>query len=365
MIITNVKLVNFRNYENAEIELSKNINLFFGKNGSGKTNILESIYVSSITKSYRTNKDIEVIKFNKDFTNIFVDYVDKRNNKKKTQIYISNINKKVVKEDEIAVKKLSNYIGNYNIVVFSPESLDIIKGSPKNRRKFIDILLSQLSKQYLIKLQEYNKLLLLKNATLRLEKSKIDINYLDVIDEKLTEYIKYIVNERKLIINKIQKYAEIIQKELTNDLEEIKIKYQTDFLDLNKEEILKLLKKQREQDIFKKSSSKGIQRDDILIYINDLEVNIYGSQGQNRTALLTLKLSELEIIKEEKEENPILLLDDVLSELDKSRIQYLLKYITNYQTVITTTEKEGLEELENVTFFKVSKGKVEKIKKEW
>ena len=361
MYITNLKLVNFRNYKNLELELDKNINVFFGNNAAGKTNILESIYMSAITKSYRTGKESEVINFNESYTNIFVDYVDKLDRKSKIQLYIDQDSKKKIKEDDIDIKKASEIIGKYNIVIFSPESLDIIKGSPKNRRKFIDMLLSQLSKNYLVKLQEYNKILTIKNSLLKEESSKIDNNYLDILDEKIAEYIKYICEERKNLIEKINIYAKKIQSDLTNGKETIEIKYISDFINLDIQEIYNILKKNRFIDMLKKTSNKGIQRDDIEVYINDLEVKTYGSQGQNRTALLTLKLSELEILKDEKEEVPILLLDDVLSELDNNRIEYLLDYIKNYQTIITTTEIDTLKHLCNISFYKVLGGKVEKI----
>ena len=361
MYITDLKLTNFRNYKELELKLNKNVNVFFGNNAAGKTNILEAIYMSAITKSYRTGKENEVINFGESYTNIFVDYVDKLDRKNKIHIYIDQDSKKRIKEDGIDIKRISDFIGKYNIVVFSPESLDIIKGSPKNRRKFIDILLSQISKNYLMKLQEYNKTLSIKNSLLKSEDSKIDNNYLDILDEKIAEYISYIVKEREKLINKLNIYAKKIQKDLTNGIETIEIKYISDFLDLDIQGIYNLLKKSRFQDMLKKSSSRGIQKDDIEVYINDLEVKTYGSQGQNRTALLTLKLSELEILKDEKEEIPILLLDDVLSELDNNRIEYLLKYIEDYQTIITTTEIDTLKHLSNISFYKVLNGAVEKI----
>ena len=360
MYITNLKLVNFRNYNKLDIKLSKKLNVFFGNNAAGKTNILEAIYLSAITKSYRTTKESELINFGENYTNIFVEYVDKLDRKSKVHIYIDKDSKKKIKEDDIDIKRISDFIGKYNVVVFSPESLDIVKGSPRNRRKFIDILLSQISKNYLLKLQEYSKILSIKNSLLKSEGNKIDNNYLDIIDEKIAEYIKYIVNERNKIVNKINIYAKKIQNDLTNGLENISIKYISDFIDLDVKEIYNILKKNRYQDILKKSSTKGIQRDDIEVYVNELEVKTYGSQGQNRTALLTLKLSELEILKDEKEEIPILLLDDVLSELDNSRIEYLLEYIKNYQTVITTTEIDNLKHLRNISFYKVLNSSVEK-----
>ena len=359
MYITNLELVNFRNYKNLKLNIDKGVNVFFGNNAAGKTNILEAIYMTAITKSYRTIKENEVVNFNESYSNIFVDYVDKISRISKVQIYIDQDSKKKIKEDDVDVKRASEFIGKYNVVIFSPESLDIIKGSPKNRRKFIDVLLSQLSKKYLLKLQEYNKILSIKNTVLK--NNNIDNDYLDILDEKLSQYIEYIVKERVMLIKKINEYAKRIHSNLTNNLENIEIKYISEFLELDVQSIYNILKRNRNYDTIKKSSSKGIQRDDIEVYVNDLEVKTYGSQGQNRTALLTLKLSELEILKDEKEDTPILLLDDVLSELDNNRIEYLLEYIKGYQTIITTTEIDTLKHLCNISFYKVLGGKVEKI----
>jgi len=361
MYITNLQLVNFRNYNNLELYIDKGVNVFFGNNAVGKTNILEAIYMTAITKSYRTTKENEVVNFNESYSNIFVNYVDKLERNSKVQIYIDQDSKKKIKEDDIDVKRASDFIGKYNVVIFSPESLDIIKGSPKNRRKFIDVLLSQLSKMYLVKLQEYNKVLSIKNTLLKNESGNIDNDYLDILDEKLSGYIEYIVQERTNLVNKINEYAKKIHKNLTNNLENIEIKYISEFLDLDIQSIYNILKRNRNYDTIKKSSSKGVQRDDIEVYVNDLEVKTYGSQGQNRTSLLTLKLSELEILRDEKEDTPILLLDDVLSELDNNRIEYLLEYIKGYQTIITTTEIDTLKHLCNISFYKVLGGKVEKI----
>lgn len=358
MYIKKIVLNNFRNYEKLELDLKKYINVFFGNNAVGKTNILESIYFSAITKSYRTIKDTEIIKFNKSYTNFSVEYMDKNSNKNNINIYIDDKIKKI-KENGVEIKKLSEHIGKYNIIIFSPESMDIVKGSPKNRRRFMDILISQLSKAYLIKLQEYNKILILKNNLIRSE--NIDFNYLDILDEKLSEHIKCIVEYRKKIIEKLNDKALKIHSDITSNKEIIDIKYITDFFQMNEVQIFEVLKRNREYDILRKSSTKGIQRDNFEIYINNLEVSTYGSQGQNRTALLTLKLSEFEILKEEKEDEPILLLDDVLSELDNNRISYLFNYIKNYQTIITTTEMDNLINISNISFFKVENGRVEKL----
>ena len=184
MYLKKIKLTNFRTYENLELEFENNINVFVGDNALGKTNILESIYLSSITKSYRTIKDIECISFNKDFFRIINEYIDSKSRKIEVEIYLDNETKKQIKENIIKINKYSDFIGRIPIVLFSPDNMNIIKGSPKERRKFLDILIGQVSKKYIIYLQEYNKLINLKNNLLK--KDNIDINYLDVLDEKMS-----------------------------------------------------------------------------------------------------------------------------------------------------------------------------------
>lgn len=356
MYLKKLELNNFRNYENQTINFLNGINLFVGDNAQGKTNIIESIYLSAFGKSYRTSKDIEVINFNNDFSRIEL-YYNKKNIDKKIEVYIDNLNKKIIKQDDIKIKKLADYIGEIPVVIFSPDSLDIVKGSPSKRRSFIDMICSQISKSYLICLQEYNKCLKLKNAMLK--KDVIDKEYILVLHEKMSEYIFKIVKYRNIIIEKILERAKIIEENLTNNKEKINLIYNTDFLELDKIKIKKILDDHLYIDILRKSSVKGIQRDDIIIYINDLEVEKYGSQGQNRTALLSLKLANFEVLKEIKDEEPILLLDDIMSELDENRINFLLKYIENYQSIITTTDSKFVKGVDNINILKVLNGRLE------
>ena len=240
--------------------------------------------------------------------------------------------------------------------------MDIVKGSPKNRRRFLDILISQLSKSYVISLQEYNKLLTLKNNLLKQDKAFVDITYLDILDEKIAEKIEIIVSARNKYVDRVENFATKIQKSLSKDEEILKLKYTSEFLDKNKEEIKKILLNSRENDFFRKTSNKGIGHDDILVLVNNKPVAIYGSQGQNRTALLSMKLAEFEILKEEKENIPIILLDDVFSELDRQRINFLIDYVAKYQVFITTTEVDSIDNIENKEIFKIKNGTVEKTK---
>lgn len=356
MNIKKVKLSNFRNYESTELELSPNINIVYGDNAQGKTNLLEAIYIASIGKSYRADKENEVVKFKETFARINLEY--EKNEKLKTiDFYIDNNNKKQIKHGETVVRS-SDHIGEINVVIFSPDSMNIIKGAPSKRRKFLDILICQISKTYLYNLQQYNKIIKLKNAVLKNDSDKIDTTYLDILDEKLSEFAYLIVSDRTKMIDCIKEKAKKIHENLTCKKENFDIEYISDYKNLKKEDILDSLKKHRKQDIMRKMSTKGPQKDDFEVYIDDKKVDVYGSQGQKRTSLLTLKLSEFEVLMDKKEERPILLLDDVLSELDNSRIIYLLEYIQNYQTIITTTEIDIIKKIKNANLFNVTKGKI-------
>lgn len=362
MYIKKLKLEKYRTYENLEIKLEKNLNIFYGENAIGKTNILEAIYFSCITKSYRTIKDIECINFNNEYMKIYSTF---ENNEREDNvcIYLDKENNKKITSNDILINKYSTYIGKFPVVIFSPESLNIIKGSPKERRKFLDILISQISKSYFISLQEYKKTLKIKNVLLKNNPSEIDYTYLDILDESLSKNISKIVYKRKNFVKKINYFSKKIQQEISNNKEEIEIKYITDFYENNDEENLKILKNSRDNDIVRKTSNKGIGHDDLNILVNKKDVTLYGSQGQIRSAALSLKLAEVDIIKEIKEEDAIILLDDVLSELDKIRINNLLSILKKNQVIITTTEIEDLIDIKNkknINIMKVNYGNVEK-----
>ena len=356
MYINKIELENFRNYQKQEINLINGINLFVGDNANGKTNIIESVYACAFGKSYRTTKDNELIKLNENYTKVDLEY-NRNNINSKIEFFIDQNNRKSIKKDDVKIVKISEHVGELLIVTFSPDSLDIIKGAPAKRRSFLDMICSQISKSYLINLQEYMKCLKIKNNILKSE--NIDKNYISVLHEKMSEYIFNIVRYRNNLINKLLEKAEIIHKKLTDEKEQIKLKYETDFINFSKKEIKEILDKYLSIEIIRKSSLKGIQRDDMLIYINNLEVSKYGSQGQNRTAMLTLKLADFEILREEKDETPILLLDDIMSELDQNRINFLLDYIKNYQSIITTTDSNFVKNKENIKISKVLNGRLE------
>ena len=353
MYIEEIKLNNFRNYENQEIKLKDGINLFYGKNAQGKTNIIESIFLCSMGKSFRARRDKELINFEKKDLSIEIKYLKKdREGKIK---YIIGENKNIF-INNVQIKKMSEILGNINIVLFSPEDINIIKDGPANRRKFLNMMISQLRPNYIYTYNLYLKTLEQRNNYLKnitLENKNDDL--LDIYDEKLAEYGIIINNYRDEFINKIKEKIEIIHKKVTKNKEEIKLKYISDCFD--KEKFIKELKQNRCQDILKGHTSLGIQRDDIYFYINSKKIDIYGSQGQQRTSILSLKLAELEIIKDEIGESPILLLDDFMSELDSERRLNLLKNIENTQIIITCTEDIDVENIK-INKYKIEEGKV-------
>ena len=356
MYIKNIKLKNFRNYEEQEIELSKNINVFFGQNAQGKTNIVEAIFLCSLGKSFRTNKEKEVIRFNEKNTNIEVDY-QKKDREGKINFNIGE--KKEVFINDVKTQKMSEILGNINIVLFSPEDINILKDGPSRRRKFLNILISQIRPKYVYNYNMYLNVLEQRNNYLKkIEENNFDENLLDIYDEKLAEYGLIINKYRNEYIKKIKEKINNIHKNITEEKEEIKIKYISDCED--KETFFKKLKENRKNDIERGYTSCGIQRDDIYFFINGKKVDVYGSQGQQRTAILSLKLCELEIIREEIDEKPILLLDDFMSELDEKRKNNLLKNMKDMQIIITCTEKIKYDELK-MKEFKVEEGKVFEI----
>ena len=357
MWIKKIKINNFRNYKNQEINLKENINLFYGENAQGKTNIIEAIFLSSMGKSFRAKKDKEMILLGEDKSNIEIEY---KKSDRDGKIKIELGNKKVVYVNGIKLKKLSELLGNINVVVFTPDDINILKGGPQNRRRFLDIMISQLRPNYMYNLNLYLKTLEQRNNYLRqIREENKDEKMLDIWDEKLSEYAINIYKYRKEFIEKIKEKIKLTHSEITNNKEDIEIEYLSECI--SREKYLELLKQRRKLDIIKGYTTKGIHRDDFMIYINKKELDIYGSQGQHRTAILSLKLSELNIVKEEIGESPILLLDDFMSELDSNRRKNFLEKIENVQVIITCTEKIDIEN-KKILVYNVKSGKVEEEK---
>ncbi len=353
MYIKKISLHNFRNYNEQEIELNKNINIFYGDNAQGKTNIIESIYLCSIGKSFRTNKENELIKFNENMAEIYIEY-EKIDREGKIKFEISD--KKNIYINSIKIKKLSELLGNINIVIFHPDDINILKEGPNRRRRFLDIMISQLRPNYVYNLNMYLKTLEQRNNYLKqikLENKPEEM--LEIWDEKLAEYGEKIYNYRNEFIEKIKNKINDIHDGITEGKEKLKLEYISNCKDKN--EYLKTLRNNRKLDIIKGFTTKGVHRDDFMIYINNEQINIYGSQGQNRTVILSLKMSELQVIYDEIGEYPILLLDDFMSELDEKRRKNFLKNIKNTQIIITCTDKIELEEI-NKSIYEVKSGKI-------
>ncbi len=346
MFIKNIKVENFRNYENQLIEFNKNINIIYGNNAQGKTNILEAIFFSAFGKSFRTSKEKQVIMKEKDFFKIHTEF-QKKDREGNVDIFLGD--DKSISVNGVKLNKLSELLGNINIVIFSPEDINLLKDESAVRRKFLDMMISQLRKNYIYNLNNYKKNLEQKNNYLK--SRNISDDMLDVYDEKLAEYSENVYQYRNEFIEKIKEKIKEIHSNITD--EDISIVYKTDCE--SKEKCLEKLKKNREKDKYRGFSSVGCHRDDFKILINGDEVDIYGSQGQNRTAILSLKMAELEVINDEIGEYPILLLDDFMSELDQERITNFLKSINNIQVIITCTEKIDLENSSN---FYVNNGEI-------
>ena len=346
MWIEELKINNFRNYEEQKINLNKNINIFYGENAQGKTNIIEAIFLSSIGKSFRTNKEKELIKFNQESCNIKLKYLK---SDRDGEIEINIGNKKNIFINGIKIDKLSKLLGNINVVIFTPDDINILKGGPQNRRKFLDIMISQLRPNYMHILTLYLKTLEQRNNYLKqIKLENKDESLLDIWDEKLVDYGMKIYEYRTEFIEKIQNKIKKIHKEITQDKEDIEIKYFSDAT--TRQNFINELKSRRKLDIIKGFTTKGVHRDDFVVYINGKEVEIYGSQGQHRTAILSLKLSELQVIYDEIGEYPILLLDDFMSELDDKRRKNFLNNIKDIQVIITCTEKITLENLKYFSY---------------
>ena len=355
MIITEVYLENFRNYSKQKIDLNKNINVFYGKNAQGKTNILEALYFCALGRSFRTYKENELINFNNNASKIVVKY-EKNNRDNEIEITLNKKEKKCIKLNGIKVNKNSELVGNINLVIFSPDDMIILKQGPLQRRKFLDILISQLRPKYLHELNGYNKVLEQRNAVLKSKK----VDSIEIWDEQLAEFEEKIFTYRKEYVEKLQKNLEIVHPRITNNLEKIKIEYKTNFE--NKEQFLKLLKDRLSLDLLRGYTCEGAHREDFSMFINEEALNIYGSQGQHKTAILSLKMAELNIVREEVGENPILLLDDITSELDVDRITSIFENIKDYQVFITCTDLNSILKYDcltkNIKLYNIDRGTV-------
>ena len=359
MIVESVELKDYRNYEFLDMNFNEHVNIIYGDNAQGKTNILESIYMCSTSKSHRGSKDREIIRFGEDESHIKLNVL-KHGTKYRIDMHLKKNKTKGIAVNGIPIKKAVELFGIINIVFFSPEDLNIIKNGPSERRRFMDMELSQLDKIYLSNLVNYNKVLNQRNKLLKdiaFSPSEQLMQTLDIWDMQLVKYGSLIIKGRKSFIEKINTIISDIHSRLTGGIENIKVCYVPD-VDVNdfEEEV----RNSRQKDIKYKVTGKGPHKDDLIFLINDNDVRKYGSQGQQRTAALSLKLSEIELVKLVIKDTPVLLLDDVLSELDSNRQNFLINSIGDIQTIVTCT---GLEEFINNRMninkiFKVTDGHV-------
>ena len=352
MKLTNLQLQNFRNYESVQLEFTDGVHVFIGENAQGKTNLMESIYALAMTKSHRTTNDKELIGWNKEFATI-KGTVEKTATKTNLELQFSKKGK-IAKVNYLEQKRLSSYLGNLNVILFAPENLTLVKGSPQNRRKFVDMELGQMSSLYLYDLVEYNRVLKQRNTYLKqlaIKKKQPD-EYLDVLSEMLSELASKIVFHRLDFMKQLEALAIPIHDQLSLGREKFSVSYQAtipleDGLTPSqmKEIYIEQFKKNQTREADQATTLIGPHRDDLIFYLNEVPVQTYGSQGQQRSTVLSLKLAEIELMKLSTGEYPLLLLDDVLSELDDDRQTHLIKAIENkVQTFITTTSLDGIKQ---------------------
>lgn len=370
MILKSISIQNFRNYESEQITLDPGVNILYGKNAQGKTNLLESIYVLGVTKSHRSFIDNNLIKNDCSFARI-QGIVNTNNIDTKYEIKLENKNKQLLKNlsiDNDEVKKVSDYISNINIIIFYPEDLEIIKSSPMTRRKFINSEISQIYNSYYRVLFEYNYLMKNRNEFLKKmnKDNMVDKIYYDKITDHLINKAVFIYKARIKFIDKLNLYCRKIYKKIANQ-DGLKIIYKSNiaFSDFDEETIKTKLKEEYQKNLKKEmifgTTLIGPHRDDIEFHLNDINLKEYGSQGQQRIAIIATKLAEIEIVKIQCKTNPILLLDDVFSELDIKKHNNLLQYINNnIQTIITTTDLSNLNEklLKEAKIFVINNNKI-------
>lgn len=345
MVIKSLKLKNYRNYDLLDLNFDPNTNILYGDNAQGKTNILEALYLSGTTKSHRGTKDRDIIQFGYDESHIET-IVEKRGICFQIDMHLKKNSTKGIAIDKIPIRKAGELFGIVHFVFFSPEDLNIIKEGPSGRRRFIDLELSQLDKIYLSNLSNYNRIINQRNSLLKdLYGQKNLMDTLDIWDMQMAAYGTKVLEARKNFIKQVNEIISDIHFKLTGGKERISISYEASNGNMSLEEALK---RYRERDMRMKSTTVGPHRDDICFTTDSgLDVRKFGSQGQQRTAALSLKMSEIELVKQVIKDTPVLLLDDVLSELDKHRQNYLLDSINNIQTIITCT---GLDEFVNHRF---------------
>ena len=357
MIIKSIELKNFRNYQDLKLIFDEKTNIFYGNNAQGKTNILEAVYLSGTTKSHKGSRDRDMILFGEQEGHLRT-LVQKGSMDYRIDIHLKKNKTKGIAVNGVPIKKAGDLFGIANFVFFSPEDLSIIKQGPGERRRFLDLELCQLDRVYLHNLVSYNRVVVQRNKLLKDLCFRKDLeDTLDIWDIQLVSFGNKVIERRWVFVEQLNEIIYEIHKKLSGGKEDLSIIYEPD---VKKDEFENKLKCSQDRDIKAKLTSVGPHRDDFSFLVGGVDIRKYGSQGQQRTAALSLKLAEIELVKKVIKGNPILLLDDVLSELDSNRQNYLLNSIGDIQTIITCT---GLEEFVNHRFeidrvFKVSDGSV-------
>lgn len=351
--IKNLTLKDYRSYSDKYFEFDPKLNVLVGKNAQGKTNVIEAIFFAVIGKSFKTSKEKDVISWTKQSAYVKAEF-EKKYRETQIELFFNENHKKSIKIDSIPIKKIGELMGTTNAVFFSPDELKLVKESPEERRRFMNIDISQTNKRYFYLIGRYEKVLANRNKLLKTSK---DLNVLketiDIWDRALSELAEKIALERKKFVEELSPLAKLAHSYISGGKEDLEIKYCSSFEENYQEKMMKTLQKNIEKDFKLGYTSVGVHRDDLDIFLNGVEVKSFGSQGQQRTVALSLKLAELEIIKNRVGEYPILLLDDVFSELDKDRRKKLLNFTSKTQTIITCTE-----------FNEKIDGKIIEIKKE-
>jgi DNA replication and repair protein RecF len=371
--IETITLTNYRNYKKTEVAFENNVNVILGENAQGKTNVMEAIYVLAMVKSHRTPRDKELIRWDEEYAKI-EGRIKKRNGLLSLQLVISNKGKKA-KLNELEQRRLSDYIGALNVVMFAPEDLNLVKGSPSIRRRFIDMEIGQVHPVYIHHLTQYQKILQQRNSLLKdlqRHKSKEKLIMLDILTSSLVEAAGRVIKKRFDFLKLLQQWAEPIHQGISRGLETLNVQYLPSIEvseEMNLSKIIEMLEKKfdkiKDREIDRGATLAGPHRDDLGFLVNGKDVQMFGSQGQQRTTALSIKLAEIELIKSEVGEYPILLLDDVLSELDDHRQSHLLNTIQGkVQTFVTTTSVDGIhhETLEKATTYQVVNGQISQVK---
>ena len=334
MIIKSLELENYRNYESLHMDFDEGINILHGDNAQGKTNALEAVFLCATSKSHRGTKDKEMIRFGCEESHIKM-MVEKKGVPHRIDMHLKKTRTKGVAVNGMPIHKVTELFGILNVIFFSPEDLGIIKNSPADRRRFIDLELCQLDKIYTYNLVNYNKVINQRNKLLKELDFRMDlIDTLDIWDDQLIKYGIPIIARRRQFIEELGAIMEEIHASLTGGKEKIRLSYA---YNIHEDDLARTLSRDRARDLKAKVSLTGPHRDDIQFFINDIDVRHFGSQGQQRTAALSLKLAEIELVRQRVKDTPVLLLDDVLSELDAGRQTRLLQSIEGIQTMITCT----------------------------